>query len=462
MINIKQRGLKLVSINPTTEKVDKELDCWSIDECMSVVDQVTAASASWQKTDLTERVNLIASIGKQLTSRRDELARLITTEMGKVINESYAELDKCIFACEYYAQHAADFLKDEVIKSDASLSYVTYQPLGTILGIMPWNFPFWQVMRFTIPALLTGNTVLLKHASNIPQSALAAEELIHSAGIPQDVFRCLMIHFSQLEPLFEDERIHGVALTGSEKTGRLVAAQAGKNLKKVVLELGGSDAFIVLEDADLDAAVNTAVASRFFTSGQSCINAKRIIVVESIADQFISRFTDAVKALEMGDPLKSETKIGPMARSDLLNELQQQVDKSVLLGATVLIGAQKVPVKGYYYQPTILTNVKKGMPAYDEELFGPVASIIVAKDEQDAIRIANDTKYGLGGTVWTGDLSRGEKVARQIETGSVYVNGLMKSDPRLPFGGVKNSGMGRELGRHGMLEFANAKTIWIS
>jgi succinate-semialdehyde dehydrogenase/glutarate-semialdehyde dehydrogenase len=454
--------MKLVSINPATEAVNQEIDCWPLDECMRVVDQVTAASASWQKTDLTERIQLIASIGRQLAEKRDELARLITTEMGKVISESYVELDKCIFACENYAENAADFLKDEPIKSDASRSYVAYQPLGTVLGIMPWNFPFWQVVRFAIPALLTGNTVLLKHASNIPQSALAAEQLIHTAGIPNDVFRCLMIHSSQLEALFNDERINGVALTGSEQTGRKVAMQAGQNLKKVVLELGGSDAFIVLEDADIEAAVRTAVASRFFTSGQSCINAKRIIVVESIADQFIALFTDAVNALETGDPLKPEAKVGPMARNDLRDKLQQQVDKSISLGAALIVGGHKMPGKGYYYQPTILTNVRKGMPAYDEELFGPVVSVLIAKDEQDAIRIANDTKYGLGGTVWTTDQARGENVARQLETGSVYVNGLMKSDPRLPFGGVKSSGMGRELGRHGMLEFANAKTIWVS
>jgi len=462
MINTGKHGMKLVSINPATEITNKEIDCWSIDECMKIVDQVTAASVSWRKTKLADRASLIASIGRQLSSKRDALASLITSEMGKVINESYAELDKCIFTCEFYAEHAATFLQEENISSDATQSYVRYEPLGTILGIMPWNFPFWQVIRFAVPALLTGNTVLLKHASNIPLSAQVAENIIHTAGIPKDVFRCLMIHSSQLTPLFSDERIKGVAVTGSEQTGRMVAMQAGQNLKKVVLELGGSDAFIVLEDADLQGAVNAAVASRFFTSGQSCINAKRIIVVESIANQFIARFTDAVDALEIGDPLMPETKIGPMARNDLRDKLQQQVDKSVQLGATIVVGGRKMDGKGYYYQPTILTNVRKGMPAYDEELFGPVASIFVAKDEQDAIRIANDTKYGLGGAVWTRDLVRGEKVAQQIETGAVYVNGIMKSDPRLPFGGVKNSGMGRELGRHGMLEFSNAKTIWIS
>ena len=455
-------GMKLISVNPATEKINQQIDCWTAEQCLQVVNQVTAAARHWRSTALTERVSSIESIGNCLREQRDELARLITSEMGKVISESYAEIDKCIFTCKYYAENAAEFLKDEQIKSDATLSYVTYQPLGTILGIMPWNFPFWQVVRFAVPALLTGNTVLLKHASNIPLSAMAAEALIHSAGIPQDVFRCLMIHSSQLEPLFADERISGIALTGSEQTGRKVASLAGRSLKKLVLELGGSDAFIVLDDADIESAVKTAVTSRFFTSGQSCINAKRIIVVETIADQFISLCADAVMALEPGDPLDRKRKIGPMARDDLREKLQQQVDKSILLGATAIVGGCKTPGGGYYYQPTVLTNVTKGMPAYEQEIFGPVASIIIAKDEQDAVRIANDSKYGLGGSVWSRDQSRGEKVAQQLETGTVYVNGLVKSDPRLTFGGVKNYGMGRELGRHGMLEFANAKTIWIA
>jgi succinate-semialdehyde dehydrogenase/glutarate-semialdehyde dehydrogenase len=303
---------------------------------------------------------------------------------------------------------------------------------------------------------------MLKHASNVPQSALAAEQLLHDAGIPVDVFRSLMIHSGQLEPLLADPRIRGVALTGSEETGRLVARQAGANLKKVVLELGGSDAFIVLEDADMELAVKSAVASRFFTSGQSCINAKRIILVESIAEAFLSLFYDAVKAITPGDPMDPQTKVGPMARNDLREKLHAQIRQSISLGAEPLAGCYAIKKPGYYYQPSILSNVQKGMPAYDEELFGPVASIMYARDEQDAIRIANDTRYGLGGSVWTRDTKRGEQVARQIESGMVYVNGLVKSDPRLPFGGIKNSGIGRELGRHGMLEFANIKTIWIA
>jgi succinate-semialdehyde dehydrogenase/glutarate-semialdehyde dehydrogenase len=449
-------------VNPATGKVSFETACWSDDKLREVAGNVASAAPQWANTALDERIKIIRACGELLRQRRDELARLVTLEMGKVITESRAEIDKCIFTCEYYAEHAPAFLADEIIQSDASRSYVAYQPLGAVLGIMPWNFPFWQVFRFAVPALLTGNTVMLKHASNVPQSALAAEQLLHDAGIPVDVFRSLMIHSGQLEPLLADPRIRGVALTGSEETGRLVARQAGANLKKVVLELGGSDAFIVLEDADMELAVKSAVASRFFTSGQSCINAKRIILVESIAEAFLSLFYDAVKAITPGDPMDPQTKVGPMARNDLREKLHAQIRQSISLGAEPLAGCYAIKKPGYYYQPSILSNVQKGMPAYDEELFGPVASIMYARDEQDAIRIANDTRYGLGGSVWTRDTKRGEQVARQIESGMVYVNGLVKSDPRLPFGGIKNSGIGRELGRHGMLEFANIKTIWIA
>ena len=453
---------KLASVNPATGALVFEMDCWPEPKLKEVIHSVTSSRPNWVNSTLDKRVKTIHASGELLKTRRDQLATLITTEMGKVINESYAEIDKCIFACEYYTEHAVSFLADEVISSDASRSYVAYQPLGTVLGIMPWNFPFWQAFRFAIPALLTGNTVMLKHASNIPQCALAVEQLLHDAGVPQDVFRCLMIHSSQLEPIFADPQIHGIALTGSEKTGRLVAQKAGAYLKKVVLELGGSDAFVVLEDADVELAVKTALASRFFTSGQSCINAKRIILVDDIVDKFIPKIYAAVKSIVPGDPMNPDTKVGPMARSDLRARLDRQVKQSVRMGAEPIAGCYALKGEGYYYMPSILNHVTKGMPAYEEELFGPVASIIYAKDEQDAIRIANDTKYGLGGSIWTQDIERGEQVARQIETGTVYVNGMVKSDPRLPFGGVKNSGIGRELGRHGMLEFANAKTIWIA
>lgn len=453
---------KLISVNPATGNVNAKFDCWDKVKLADVVDQVTAASFEWANTSLAERVKIIRSCGELLRQRCDELAKLITVEMGKVITESYAEIGKCIFACEYYADNAPAFLADEVVKTDASRSYVSHQPLGTALGIMPWNFPFWQVFRFAIPALLAGNTVMLKHASNVPQSALAAEQLLHEAGIPGDVFRCLMVHSSQIDPLVSDPRIQGIAVTGSVETGRKVAQHAGVNLKKLVLELGGSDAFIVLQDADIEQAVKTAVASRFFTSGQSCINAKRIILVDEIADEFVSLFYNEVKDTKTGNPMKSSTRVGPMAREDLRIKLHKQVRRSISMGAEPLAGCYLPKETGFYYPPSILNRVTKGMPAYEEEIFGPVASIIYARSEDDAIRIANDSKYGLGGSVWTRDSERGEYVARQIETGSVYVNGLVKSDPRLPFGGIKHSGFGRELYRHGIREFVNAKTIWIA
>jgi len=453
---------KLISINPATGNVNEKIDCWDAVKLSRVVNQVTAASWGWKTTSLTERINMVRKCGELLRKRCDELAKLITTEMGKVITESYAEIGKCIFACEYYAENALAFLADEIIATDASRSYVTYEPLGTVLGIMPWNFPFWQVFRFAIPALLAGNTVMLKHASNVPKSALAAEQILHEAGMPGDVFRSLMIHSSQIEPLIDDARIQGIAVTGSVGTGSKVAQRAGANIKKLVLELGGSDAFIVLKDADIPQAVKTAIASRFFTCGQSCINAKRIILVEEIADQFISLFYDEVKNINAGDPMMSSTKVGPVAREDLRNKLHKQVRRSISMGAEPLSGCYLPRQAGFYYPPSILNRVVKGMPAYDEEIFGPVASVIYVRSEEEAIQVANDSKFGLGGSVWTRDVEHGEHIARQIETGCVYVNGFVKSDPRLPFGGIKQSGFGRELSRHGILEFVNAKSIWIT
>jgi len=454
--------MKLTSIDPATGKVSFEINCWSDEKLLEVAESVIAGQASWSQRPLHERIKPVLVTAQRLKKNREQYATLISREMGKVISESYGEIDKSIHCCEYYAENSAKFLADEIITSDASLSFVTYQPLGSLLGIMPWNFPFWQVFRFAVPALLTGNTVLLKHASNVPQSARAAEKLLHECGIPEDAFRSLMVSSAQIDPLVTHPGINGIALTGSEATGRKVAKLAGENLKKVVLELGGSDAFVVLEDADIELAVKTAVTSRFFTSGQSCINAKRIILVDSIADKFMPLCIEAVKSIPFGDPLDPSTRVGPMARRDLRDKLHQQVLKSIDMGAKPVVGCAPLEGTDYYYQPSILDHVVKGMPAYEEEIFGPVASIIYAQDEQDAIRIANDTRYGLGGSLWTRDSERGNQIARQLDTGTVYVNGLMKSDPRLPFGGVKNSGIGRELCRHGMLEFTNAKTVWIA
>ena len=452
----------MVSTNPANGKINCETDSWSSAQLDAVVGQVYEARKDWSALTINERISYIVHTGEILGERRDEMAQLITGEIGKVLTESYAEIDKCIFTCEYYAENAKDFLVDEIVNSDASNSYLTFQPLGTILGIMPWNFPFWQVFRFVVPALITGNTVLLKHASSVSSSALMCEKLFFDADLPENVFRCLLNHSSQIESLYSDERISGIALTGSEKSGRQVAQKAGSNLKKVVLELGGSDAFVVLDDAEINLAVKAAVTSRFFTSGQSCINAKRIVLTPSIAEEFTEKFLKAVRELVIGDPMNMDTRVGPMARLDLRNKLHQQVKASIDAGAIPLTGCSVREGNGFYYLPSILDHVKPGLPAYDEEIFGPVASLIHAESEQDAIRIANDTRYGLGSSIWTRDVEHSKSLACQIEAGMVYINGIVKSDPRLAFGGVKNSGIGRELGRHGMLEFANVKTVWIA
>jgi succinate-semialdehyde dehydrogenase/glutarate-semialdehyde dehydrogenase len=385
----------------------------------------------------------------------------MTLEMGKLIGEARSEIEKCAWVCDFYAEHGANFLADELIDSDAGRSLVAYQPLGTVLAVMPWNFPFWQVFRFAAPALMAGNTAVLKHASNVPGCAIAIEEVFLEAGLPQNVFRTLLIPAGRVNRVIEDKRVHAVTLTGSEAAGRAVAATAGHQIKKTVLELGGSDPFIVLEDADLDAAVKTAVISRFLNAGQSCIAAKRFIPVAAIADEFVGRFKEAVEELRCGDPMAEGVTLAPMARLDLREELHQQVIESITKGAVAVTGCTPMSGEGAYYQASILDRVVPGMRAYREEFFGPVALILRAADEVEAIRIANDSPFGLGGSVWTRDTARGERVARKLQCGAAFVNGLVKSDPRLPFGGIKHSGYGRELARHGIREFVNAKTIWM-
>ncbi len=453
--------MALSSINPATGECFAEFDLWRDEQLEAALVQVAEAAPLWAVTTLEERSQLLRQCARLLLERRDRLALTITQEMGKLFREAVAEVEKCALVCHYYADFGPGFLADEVIDSSAGRSLVAHQPLGTVLAVMPWNFPFWQVFRFAAPALMAGNTGVLKHASNVPQCALAIEELFHQAGFPQGVFRTLMISASQVAEVIADERVHAVTLTGSEYAGRQVAACAGSHLKKTVLELGGSDAFIVLEDADLDAAVSAGVTSRFLNAGQSCVAAKRFIVVAAIADEFMAKFTAAVKALVVGDPMNEETTLAPMARVDLRDELHQQVQASLSQGAVAVAGCEPLAGAGAYYLPSIIDRVEPGMVAYHEELFGPVAIVMRAKDEADAIRIANDSSFGLGGSVWSREAGRGERVARQIETGAVFVNEFVKSDPRLPFGGVKNSGYGRELCYHGMMEFVNAKTIWI-
>jgi succinate-semialdehyde dehydrogenase/glutarate-semialdehyde dehydrogenase len=382
-------------------------------------------------------------------------------EMGKPLKQGIAEAEKCAWACEYYAEHAASHLTPEIVKTDASKSYVEFDPLGVVLAVMPWNFPFWQVFRFAAPALMAGNAGVLKHASNVPGCAVAIEELLHQAGLPKGVFRTLLVGSEQVKAIIEHPLIRAVTLTGSTPAGKAVAAQAGGVVKKVVLELGGSDPYIVLEDADLDLAVNTCVTSRLINSGQSCVNAKRFIITKPLVDTFTDRLVSAMRSKKMGDPLVDDTDVGPQARTDLRDDLHKQVMGSIAKGATLLLGGEVPPGKGSFYPPTVLANVSKGMPAYDEELFGPVAAIIAARDESEAVRIANDSSFGLGAAVFTKDTARGERLARELEAGCAFVNALVASDPRLPFGGIKESGYGRELGTYGIKEFVNLKTVYI-
>ena len=448
-------------INPATGEKIADIPSWDSQQLEAGLAAVAAASPAWRNTPMAERCALMRKAAEVLRANKDKYALVVTQEMGKLINDARAEVEKCASVCDFYADNGPKFLADEAIESDAGKSYVAYLPLGTVLAVMPWNFPLWQVFRFAAPALVAGNTGVLKHASNVPQCALLIEDVFKQAGFPENIFRALMIRASQVKSVIEDPRVHAVTLTGSEPAGRQVAATAGNSLKKLVLELGGSDAFIVLEDADLDLTVQGAVMSRFLNTGQSCIAAKRFIVVDAIAEDFVTRFKAAVEALKVGDPMDESTTLAPMAREDLRDELHVQVADSLAAGAVAVTGCEVVDGPGAFYKASILDRVEPGMRAYYEELFGPVAIVIHARDEEDALRIANDSPYGLGGSVWTQDSSRGERLARQVESGCTFVNGMVKSDARLPFGGIKNSGYGRELSQHGIREFTNAKTIWI-
>ncbi len=449
------------SINPATDEQLYETHAWDSHQLNETLAQVASATPDWARTAIDKRCQYLHQVAELTRQRRQDLALLITLEMGKLYKESLAEIDKCALACDYYADNAQDFLADDVIASDASLSYVRRDPIGTVLAIMPWNFPFWQVFRFAAPALAAGNTAVLKHAANVPQCALAIEQIFSDAGLPANVFRTLMIRSDQVHEAIKDDRIHAITLTGSEPAGRQVAATAGTALKKTVLELGGSDAFIVLADADLDQVIETAITSRFMNAGQSCIAAKRFIVVDTIADDFCQRFNAAIATLTCGDPFDTATKLAPMARRDLRDHLHQQVTDSIAKGAIPRCGCQPQNGIGSWYQASLLDHVSPGMPAYDEELFGPVASLIRVEDDEQAMSVANSSRFGLGGSIWTRDIERGRALAQRLESGAVFINGLVKSDPRLPFGGVKASGFGRELSYYGMYEFVNHKTIWV-
>lgn len=449
------------SINPATEETIAEYsehDAAAIEERLARADR---AFAVHRRTSFAERAERMRRAAALLRERRDHYARLMTLEMGKPIAAAEAEVDKCAWVCEFYAEMAERFLADEVIETDAERSWIAYQPIGAVLAIMPWNFPFWQVFRFAAPALMAGNVGLLKHASNVPGSALAIEEVFRDAGFTADAFQTLLVGSRSIDAIIADDRVHAVTLTGSEGAGRSVGAAAGRAIKKVVLELGGSDPFIVMPSAEIDRAAATAVTARTLNNGQSCIAAKRFIVHRDIAEEFERRFIDALEALSIGDPLDRDVAIGPLARPEFVDELHDQVMRSVEAGARLASGGAKIERRGYYYRPTLLADVRPGMPAFDEETFGPVAALIVAEDIDDAIALANHSRFGLGASAWTGDAVEQERFAREIESGSVFMNGMVKSDPRLPFGGIKASGVGRELAAFGIREFVNIKTVWV-
>ena len=449
------------AVNPATgERINTYEEMTAVDAA-AAVDEAHDAWLGWRTQSFAERARPMRRAAEILRDRKHEFARLMALEMGKPLKQGVAEAEKCALGCDFYAEHAEAHLAPEVVKTDASRSYIAFEPLGVVLAVMPWNFPFWQVFRFAAPALMAGNVGVLKHASNVPGCALAIEDVFTKAGFPNSVFRTLLIGSKQVKAIIEHPHVRAVTLTGSTPAGKAVAAQAGAVVKKTVLELGGSDAYIVLEDADLDHAVETCATSRLINSGQSCVNAKRFIIVKPLLAAFTARMVTAMKARKMGDPLAEGTDIGPQARQDLRDQLHQQVAASVANGAAVLLGGDVPPGPGSFYPPTVLTGVKPGMPAYDEELFGPVAAIIEANDESDAVRIANDTVFGLGAAVFTKDTTRGERVARELEAGCTFVNTLVASDPRLPFGGIKEAGYGRELGTYGIKEFVNIKTVYI-
>jgi len=449
------------SVNPTTGETIKHYEEMTPQQAAAAVVESHEAWKTWRKTSFAERATPMKKAAAILRERKQEFATLMALEMGKPLKQGIAEVEKCALGCEYYADHAEAHLASEIIKTDASKSYVAFDPLGVVLAVMPWNFPFWQVFRFAAPALMAGNTGVLKHASNVPGCALAIEEIFTQAGFPKGVFRTLLIGSTQVKAVIEHPRVRAVTLTGSTPAGKAVAAQAGAVIKKTVLELGGSDAYIVLEDADLDLAVSTCTTSRLINSGQSCVNAKRFVIVEPLLAAFTERLVASMRAKTMGDPLAEGTDIGPQARRDLRDDLHTQVLDSIAQGATLLLGGEVPPGVGSFYPPTVLTDVKPGMPAYDEELFGPVAAIIAARDEADAVRIANDSVFGLGAAVFTKDLARGERIARELEAGCTFINALVASDPRLPFGGIKEAGYGRELGSYGIREFMNVKTVYV-
>ena len=453
--------MSIQTINPTTGEVLETFEPYSEQQVNQALDQARQAFLHWRTISFAERGKYLHSVASHLRDHKTELARIAVLEMGKSITEAEAEVEKCAWNCDFFAENAESFLRDEKVASNASESYVAFRPLGVVLAIMPWNFPYWQVFRFAAPTLMAGNTSVLKHASNVSRVALEIERIFQEAGLPQGVLRTVLVPGSETGRLIEDSRIAAVTLTGSEAAGVEVAATSGHVLKKTVLELGGSDPFIVLEDADLDEAAQVAVTARFQNNGQSCIAAKRFIVVDSVAEAFEQKFVANTARLKVGDPLEYDTRIGPLARKDLQETLDQQVQQSIQQGAKVLIGGKAREGKGNFYEPTILTNVTPQMSVFTDETFGPVAAVIRARDTEHALELANDSNFGLSSNLWTRNIEQARELTARIEAGGVFINGMTASDPRLPFGGVKRSGYGRELSSFGIREFVNVQTVWI-
>lgn len=453
--------MAIQSVNPATEEVLSTYDEMSDAEVDRALAQVQAAFEDWRSVPITKRAAKLRNAGAYLRKHCNELATLVTLEMGKPITQAEFEVNKCALGCDYYADNADEFLTDEHIATEAAESFVAYSPLGVILAVMPWNFPYWQTFRPLMPGFVAGNGMVLKHASNVPQCALAIERVMLEAGFPEGLFRTLLVSSSRMERIIEDPRVRLVTLTGSCEAGREIASVAGRALKKTVMELGGSDPFIVLADANLEQAATVGAMARNQNTGQSCIAAKRFLIVESVADEFERRFVDAVSALKVGDPMDRTTQIGPLAREDLVEILERQVKESVSQGAKLALGGQRLDRKGYFYAPTILTGVTPRMTVAQEETFGPAAAVIRVKDDEEAIRLANASAFGLGASLWSSDIERAKKLARRIEAGNVYINTMVASNPRLPFGGVKDSGWGRELSSFGMRELVNVQTIGV-
>ena len=455
--------MALRAINPATGETLADYEETSPEAVRRILEDAHAAFLAWRGASFSERARPMRRAAEILRDEAGQFARLMAREMGKPVREGVAEAKKCATACDFYAENAERFLAREEIETEARSSFVAFNPLGVVLAVMPWNFPFWQVFRFAAPGLMAGNAAVLKHASNVPGCALAIEDVLRRAGFPENLFRTLLVGSSRVEKILESSLIRAATLTGSGPAGRAVARKAGELLKKTVLELGGSDPYLILEDADLEAAAAICARGRLINSGQSCIAAKRFLAVEKIRPRFEELFVEKMRAAKMGDPLREDTEVGPQARHELRDDLHRQVEKSVARGARCLLGGKVPDDPGAYYPPTVLTDVRKGMPAYDEELFGPVAAVIPVRDEEEAIQAANDSVFGLGGAVITRDLSRGERIAAErIESGCVFVNDAVRSDPRLPFGGIKESGYGRELSAYGIKEFVNIKTVYVA